>query len=381
MNVKQRHIMNSKLLLRGWLTLICPFLFFTVSYSQTDQKNPWDFRADVHFGFVIPEYQHFNYLVDKPVQGIELCLHKASRGRNFWEQLYRYPEFGFSLFASSLGNNKVFGHEIALYPYIQIPLIRKEKFQFSTTFGFGAGYATRKFDLVNNYQNVSVGSHFNIHFNLKLSTHYDISSRFRVNAGLSFIHFSNANMAEPNLGVNLFTAHAGINYRIRERLPFIEHELKAHEPKHEFALIYALGGKHTRALQTDVYFTSSISTEYKYHFKRKFHFGAGIDLFYDSSTEIEMSANDLHNHKASDDFRTGIHLSQEVVFERFSFILQEGFYIGLVDEVNGKRMYNRGILRWKINPHWMMSISMKSHIHILDYPELGFGYYFIRKKS
>jgi hypothetical protein len=49
--------------------------------------------------------------------------------------------------------------------------------------------------------------------------------------------------------------------------------------------------------------------------------------------------------------------------------------------VNGKRMYNRGILRWKINPHWMMSISMKSHLHILDYPELGFGYYFIRKKT
>ena len=359
MNLKKGYKMNSKLLLTRWLTSICLFLFFTLSYSQADQKNPWDFRADVHFGFVIPEYQHFNYLVEKPIQGIELCLHKASRGRNFWEQLYRYPEFGFSLFASSLGNNEVFGHEIALYPYIQTPLIRKDKFQFSTTFGF----------------------HFNIHFKLKLSTHYDISPLFRINAGLSFIHFSNANMAEPNLGVNLFTAHAGVNYRIRERLPYIEHELKAHEPKHEFSFIYALGGKHTRALQTDVYFTSSFSTEYKYHFKRKFHFGAGLDLFYDSSTETEMSANGHTNHKSSDDFRTGIHLSQEVVFERFSFILQEGFYVGLVDQVNGKSIYNRGILRWKINPHWMMSISMKSHLHILDYPELGFGYYFIRKKS
>jgi hypothetical protein len=381
MNKKKRHKMNSKLLLRGWITLIYLFIFCTYSYCQANQKNPWDFKADAHFGFVIPEYQHFNYLVEKPVQGIELSLHKASRGRNFWEQLYRYPEFGFSLFASSLGNNEVFGHEIALYPYIQTPLIRKDKFQFSTTFGFGAGYATKKFDLVNNYQNVSVGSHFNIHFKLKLSTHYDISPLFRINAGLSFIHFSNANMAEPNLGVNLFTAHAGINYRIRERLPYIEHELKAYEPKHEFAFIYALGGKHTRALQTDVYFTSSISTEYKYHFKRKFHFGVGLDLFYDSSTETEMSANGLTNHKNADDFRTGIHLSQEVVFERFSFILQEGFYIGLVDEVNGKPIYYRGILRWKINPNWMVSISMKSHLHILDYPELGFGYYFIRKKS
>jgi hypothetical protein len=92
-----------------------------------------------------------------------------------------------------------------------------------------------------------------------------------------------------------------------------------------------------------------------------------------------MAANNTAGHTKTDDFRTGVHLSQEVVFERFSFILQEGFYVGLVDQVNGKRIYNRGILRWKINPHWMMSISMKSHLHILDYPELGFGYYFIRK--
>jgi hypothetical protein len=94
-----------------------------------------------------------------------------------------------------------------------------------------------------------------------------------------------------------------------------------------------------------------------------------------------MAANNKTGHTTVDDFRTGIHLSQEIVFERFSFILQEGLYVGLVDQVNGKRMYNRGILRWKINPHWMMSISMKSHLHILDYPELGFGYYFIRKKA
>ncbi|MFN6015579.1 MAG: hypothetical protein ACK47F_12895, partial [Flavobacteriales bacterium] len=80
------------------------------------------------------------------------------------------------------------------------------------------------------------------------------------------------------------------------------------------------------------------------------------------------------------DYRTGIHLSQEFVYDRFSFILQEGFYIGLIDRVDNSFMYNRAMLRWKLNKNWLINISMRSHLHILDYPELGIGYYFTREK-
>jgi len=66
------------------------------------------------------------------------------------------------------------------------------------------------------------------------------------------------------------------------------------------------------------------------------------------------------------------------VYDRFSFILQEGIYAGLVDKVNNSFMYNRAILRWKFNDHFLMHVSMRSHLHILDYPEIGFGYYLLK---
>lgn len=268
---------------------------------------------------------------------------------------------------------------MGVFPFVQTYLIRKKRFQLTHQFGIGLGYATKKFDINSNYENISIGSHLNIHFNVKLGTKIKLSDKLSLNSGLSFSHFSNANMAEPNLGINLFTAYAGFNYALGEQTEFKKLEIDKHITQHEFAFIYAAGGKHTRALQLNAYFTSSISTEYKFHWKRKFHVGVGLDLFYDSSTKVEMISSNSEVYKPIYDLRSGVHISQEIVYNRFSFILQEGLYVGLTDRVNQKRMYNRGILRWKFD-HFLLSVSMKSHANILDYPEIGIGYYFTKKR-
>ena len=363
------------------LNILYLFLLLLLSQKLTCQEvngKNLAIRLDATYGFVLPEYKHFNYLVNKPVHGLELSLTKASTGKSYWEQLYKYPEVGLTISYTSLGNDDVFGYEYGLFPYAQIALIRRPKFLFTNQFGLGVGYATKKFDLETNYENISVGSHINVHFNFKLGTKWMLSKRLAINSGLSFTHYSNANMAEPNLGVNLFTAFAGITCAVKPIGDFRTTKIAAHETKNEFAFIYAAGGKHTRALQSTVYFTSSISAEYKYHWKRKFHIGGGIDLSYDSATETEMSAPGKSDYRSIYDFRTGVHFSQELVYDRFSFILQEGIYLGLLDRVNNSSMYNRAILRWKFNDHFLMHISMRSHLHILDYPELGFGYYLLK---
>lgn len=363
--------------------LTCLIFFLNGAFSVSAQlfsKENSALRLDGHFGYVIPEYKHFTYLVESPVSGFELSFYKRTTGKTIWESLYHYPEYGITLLFTSLGNDRVFGHELALYPYFQTFLIRKERFQLTNQFGLGLGYATKKFDLETNYENISVGSRINLHFNYKLGTRFKISDRLSANLGLSFTHYSNANMAEPNLGMNLFTAFGGMNYSMTDPQELIHPEIPAHIPNHEFAIIYAAGGKHTRALQSTVYFTSSLSLEHKYHWKRKFHFGGGLDLFFDSSTETEMNAKGNNIYQTRDAFRSGIHLSQELIFDRFSFIFQQGVYLGLLDKVDNSAFYNRGILRWKFNEHFLMHISMKSHLHILDYPELGFGYFFIKSK-
>ncbi|MEY3237783.1 MAG: hypothetical protein RI883_1884 [Bacteroidota bacterium] len=352
---------------------------FNVTNAQSKFTDNLTVQLDANYGFILPEYSNFNLLINKPSAGLEFSITKKTTGKTYWEQVYKYPEFGLSFFFITLGNKDVLGNEFALYPFVKTFLIRKERFQLTNQFGLGAGYATKRFDLETNFQQIAIGSKLNVHFNYKLGTQFKLTNRLSLNAGLSFSHFSNANMSEPNLGINLVTGLAGLNYALSDPKVFTVNEIPQHEKKNEFALVYAAGGKHTRALQSTVYFTSSLSAEYKFHWKRKFHFGGGLDLFYDSSTKIEMGP-DNPDYKSIYDFRIGIHLSQEFVYDRFSFILQEGFYIGLVDQVDKSVMYNRAILRWKFSDRFLISASMKSHLHILDYPELGFGYYFIKKK-
>ncbi len=364
--------------IKYYILLTIGFTLFSFDTDGQLKDNSY-FKAEAHMGFIIPEYKHFNLIVEKPIQSAEISWVKRTTGKTVWEQSYRYPEYGMTFFFTTLGNKEILGEEFALYPFFQTFFVRREKFQFFNQVGLGFGYATRKFDLYDNFENISVGSHVNIHFNFKLGTRFQIAPKLLWSTGLSFAHYSNANMAEPNLGVNLFTAFTGMYLSIGKQDTLRHFDYPNHEKKHEFAFIYAAGGKHTRALQSTIFFTSSISGEYRFHFRRRFRPGIGVDAFYDSATETEMSAPGKDDFNRIDAFRTGIHLSQEFVYDRFSFILQEGIYIGLVNRVDKSLMYNRAMLRWKFNENWMMNISMKSHLHILDYPELGVGYYFTRK--
>ena len=341
--------------------------------AQSKFTDDLSVRAYYHYGFVIPEYQYFTYLVKDNVRSFELNLSKQTIGKNYWQQLYKYPEYGISIFYSTLGNDDVFGREIAFYPYFITHIISKKKFSLDNQIGMGLSYVTKRFDLDNNYQDIGVGSKMNIHFNFKLGGKYQLQKKVFLNSGIAFDHFSNGNLQEPNLGINYVTFYGGIGYLIGDQSEKISHQVEPHKPGNEFNVIYSFGAKHSRALQSNLYFTSSVSLELRRKLFRKFHMAIGPDLFYDSSAKTDMQ--NVAVYKTIYNYRTGIHISQEFVYDKLSLVLQEGVYLLLVDKVNYNVMYNRGIIRYKISDQLFINISMKSHLHILDYPELGLGFY------
>jgi hypothetical protein len=354
------------------------FIFFSFVLVNTTAQNR--FRDDLsvslnyHYGFIVPEYSNLLYLVEDNVQSASLNFSKKTRGKNDWEHLYNYPEYGISLFFSSLGNNTVHGHEVALFPYFNLNILSLKHFDFYNETGIGLSYITRKFDFDDNYLNVAVGSHVNIHFHLKLGASYKIPAwKLQLHSGLAFDHFSNSNTREPNLGLNYATVFTGLKYRMGNETPASERVMKPHAGGSHLEFIYSAGAKHPRTLGSKLYFTSSVAFEYKWELFRALHLGVGADLFYDTSTEAEMLTVELKNHKNIYDFRSGIHFSQEFVYNRLSLIIQEGFYLLLTDRVEKNVMYNRGIIRYRVSDHAFVHLAMKSHLHILDYPELGFG--------
>lgn len=356
------------------IVTICLLQIFQ-AHAQSKITDNLNGRVNFHSGYNLPEYSFIQSLTEDYVRSLDVSLFKETAGKNKWEQLYNYPSYGVSLFYTTLGNNKVFGKELALTYFFEVYFLSKNRFRLFNHTGIGASYVNKKFDLKNNYMNVAVGSNFNIHFNFRLGADYKLSDKFTFNTGLSFDHYSNGNTSEPNLGINCLTGFGGISYCLGQRIEKQQHEIEACSNDNSFMFFASIGGKHSRALTSTYFYTTSYSFEFSRAFTHKIHLGIGSDLFYDSSVESSLKKKNK-NYKSSNSFQSGFHLSQSIVYNKMSFSLQEGIYILLTEKVNNYLIYNRGVFQYQVTDHFLVRLAMKSHLHILDYPEIGFGYKF-----
>ena len=357
------------------LIIIFYLLYGVHTHAQIINTENLNVMVNFHSGYSLPEYKFTSSITNDYIRSLDLCIYKQTVGKNIWEQYYNYPGYGVSLFYSSLGNDAVFGREFALTFFYKVYFFSKNRFRLFNRTGLGISYVDRKFDLQNNYLDVAVGSNVNIHFNFRIGANYALSDKISLNTGLSFDHFSNGNTNEPNLGINYATGYVGLGYSVGKKVEKQIHKTETHVKENTFAFFASIGGKHNRALTSNYFLTSSYSFEFSRSFSRKFHFGIGSDLFYDSSVEESMK-KDSREYKSSDRFQTGIHLSQSIVYNKFSLSIQEGIYLLLKEKVENHLMYNRGIVQYQVNNHFLIRLAMKSHLFILSFPELGFGYKF-----
>jgi hypothetical protein len=341
--------------------------------GQVNIRDAVSVTATYHSGFILPEYSNLTYLVEDRVQSASISVTRQTRGKNIWEQLYKYPEYGISLFYSTLGNDKVHGRELALFPHFALKIISRNKFDVYTQDGVGIGYVTRKYNPVDNYFNIAVGSHLNIHLDLRLGVRYRLTEKLLLQSGICFNHFSNAGTRSPNLGLNYVTGYSALGFQIGNQQPRLDQPMDTYHQKNNFELTISRGSKRPVGLSNEAFVTASACFEWKWHPFRIVHFGLGTDAFYDTSTETEMLALQVDGYKSINDFRTGLHISQEFMYGPVSLILQEGIYVGLTDKVFNRKVFNRTIIRYRPIKNVFIQVAMKSHLNILDYPELGLG--------
>jgi len=355
------------------LTIICCFVSTPAKCQQRFTDN-LRIGANYHYGYVLPEYSYFTYIVNAPVQSFSVNISKPTLGKNEFERLYNYPEYGVSIFYSTLGNDDVFGRQVAIFPYYHLKVISRNRFTLFHELGMGLAYVTRKYDVEDNHTNIAVGSYFNIHFNLKLGVNYRIYKNVLINAGASFDHLSNANLQNPNLGINYATTFGGLSFMVGQEIQRQTPEFSPHKREFKFELIASVGAKRTRGVKESGWFNPvSLTFETKWSWLRALHLGVGADIFYDPSGQAEIEGQGRTDYTPSDDFSSGIHLSQEFIYRKISLILQEGLYVILPDNVNHEAMYNRGIIRVQVSKKMFIQLAMKSNLVVLDYPELGFG--------
>jgi hypothetical protein len=342
-------------------------------FSQTDSLHTWWLRANVHRGLVLPEYGFIDYLVNDYMNAYEVSIVRQTRGKSMWEQMYHYPSWGISLYYGGLGNRQVFGHQLALFPYFICGLVRAGPFSLDGEMGIGLSYATRKFDLTTNPLNIAIGSHLNVHYRAELMARLRFKRRCMLHVGIAFNHLSNANLAEPNIGLNCGSLNAGLWYAVSKPQPVETHEIPRWKPRLFLEGRISAGLKHTRTFESFQYAAGALSVDGKFRWSHRFAAGIGGDLFYDASVRPLLLRMGRHYYPRYS-YMSGIHATAEAYFGKAAFSLQQGMYVGLLPHLVHDRFYNRFVINYHFTDHFFASLSFKSRLVILDYMEFGVGF-------
>ena len=393
----------------------------TISAQEFSEFTPDQFDRDKNYGsfnYIHLRYEQgahpsgTNYLQDIFAGGyraLNLRVGTQSTGRQDWQRLHKYPQYGLGVAMFDLGGleaEEIIGTPSSLFFFFGAPLFRLGKFSTNIDTEIGLSYDFKPYDPEENpYQDV-IGAKTNLHFNVSLMFYYELSDRIDLSLGTGLTHFSNGRMFTPQKGINLMGLSLGAAYHFNPiknytklvdpdyqpavRPEFITAEEPAFKRHHELQFMASIGTvqaepgeakdefgeSDTTGQKGPRYGVSSISVDYAYQLGRKFKAVAGLDFFYDGSAEFLYDDILPQNTTFSDKAFYGWHLGFNYLIERFALIGNMGWYIHKPFEQRGG-FYFRGGGRIGLTENLDAHIALKTRNGgIADWIEWGLAYKF-----
>ena len=336
----------------------------------------------LHYGFTISHHLEMQ-LLNSHFPAFEISILKKTYGKTRWEYMYNYPIIGISLWYSNLGNSPYLGSGTAIYPFIDFPLISKKKTILYFRLGVGLGYISKKFDRLENYKNIAIGSHLNVAVSLMFEAKYRLDEQLLLSGGIGLTHFSNGSIKTPNFGINIPSVNIGIAYRLNKENPYTKNKLLPELYPFEFdgkrsIDIYVSAGAGIKDMQSDFGSRYYVYTAFANVFKRisfKSKLGLGFDLSYDGSDIILLERNDIEIPHFYSIIKPGINVAYELEMSKVSLVFNLGMYLCGMEKSDGS-VYEKLAFRYMISDRLFTNITFKAHSGRADFIALGIGYKF-----
>lgn len=350
--------------------------FFAFSFSQEKQTNS---TIDVNYftGNIALHNDDILHLITGHPEGVIVSWNKKTFGDNLWEQRYNYPDYGASFSYQNLKND-VLGNTYALYGHYNFYFLKR-----SLMFRIGQGFAltTNPYDKEDNFKNIAFGSKLMSSTYVMLNYKKErLFNRFGLQAGVSLIHYSNANVKAPNTSINTIALNVGLNYNLDEEDP-------------EYVYDESNDEKFTQPIKYNVVFRSGInesdvvgSGQFPFYIvsgyadKRLSHKSAiqlGTDVFFSNFLKeliyyqsVAFPENDVD---ADTDYkRVGVFLGHELFINKMSIVTQFGYYVYYPFDFEGRTYQRIGLKRY-FGDKWFGALTLKSHAAKAEAVELGIG--------
>ena len=333
-----------------------------------------DLRIDYGF-FVHHHYEMRRYPAHFSM--FELSLQKQTYGKQLWQTFFNYPTIGVTAFYSNLDNIDIIGNAYALYPFINFPFNKSKINTFGLRFGVGISYLTERFDNIENYQNTSIGNHFNAAISITFEYKRQIAERYKMSVFAGLTHFSNGCSNQPNSGINIVSAGVSATYKLSEPQGYIprqeiNNDIYLKKIKPEFYVGMSFGVKRIEYKQTDNFGVYDLELYILDRITNLSKIGLGLDFVYDATDKIEV----VQDYGADADFtfvemlKPGIGLAYELMMGEASFLFNFGFHPYGLDMSYG-RWYQKLGIKANIGKYLYGKIALSTHFGVADF--IGFG--------
>ncbi|SHJ22375.1 Lipid A 3-O-deacylase (PagL) [Arenibacter nanhaiticus] len=361
------------------LRLLIVYCFWAgCCFSQGQEESQKQVLDMSHFyGSILLHNPDISHLITDHPGGVILSYNKKTYGDKLWQQRFNYPDTGYSLVYQNMNNNTL-GKNIGLYVHYNFYFLRRN-LQFRL--GQGIAYNTNPFDKNENFRNNAYGSHLLSSTYLMLNYQREnIFNGWGVKAGLSVIHYSNANVRAPNTSTNTLGANIGLTYDL-DGGGTIRYKRHADTLKTKGALRYNLafrsGINESDVVDSGQYAFYIFSAYADKQVGRISALQLGADLFFSNFLKelIRYQAVSFPDYgvRADTDYRrVGVFVGHELFINKMSVISQLGYYVYYPFDFEG-RVYNRMGIKRYFNDKIYGAVSLKSHGAKAEAVEFGVG--------
>ncbi|MEY8019524.1 acyloxyacyl hydrolase [Muriicola sp. SD30] len=358
------------------ILLLC-LLCFSLGYAQQeDTPVYWNMDVTPFYGSILLHNTDISHLIREHPSGVIFGFNKQTFGHEGWEAPFNFPDTGVSLVYQDMKNSTL-GHNLGVYLHYNFYLL-KRKLQFRI--GQGIAYNTNPYNKEENFRNNAYGSHLMSSTFLVFNYHRPrLYKNLGVKAGISLIHYSNANVKAPNTSTNTFAFNAGLIYDLKggTNEEFIRKEQPEIRESVKMNLVFRSGINESDIINSGQYPFYIFSA---YADKRLGKFSAiqlGSDVFYSNFLKElirfqSISFPELEVDPATDFKRVGIFVGHELFINKLSVITQLGYYVYYPFDFEGQ-VYNRVGVKRYFGDKWFAALSLKSHAAKAEAVELGIG--------
>jgi hypothetical protein len=353
------------------------FLLMIVCFTAASQKNNQDVLDFNFFGGTIPLHNdNILHLITGHPRGFIASWNRKTFGEQEWQQRFNYPDWGVTFTYQDL-QNEFLGENYALYAHYNFYFLKR---QIMFRIGQGLAYANSPYDKVSNSKNVAFGS--SILSSTMAMINYKkerLFGNFGLMAGVSFIHYSNANVKAPNTSVNTIALNVGLNYNLTETDPeFQTHDIhkKFTEPI-RFNLVFRTGINESDIVDSGQFPFYIFSAYADKRLSKLSALQFGADVFFSKFLEelIYYESVSFSNSEVSGDEdyrRAGLFVGHELFINKMSLLTQLGYYVYYPYDFEG-RVYFRVGLKYYVYKKWFAALTLKSHGAKAEAVELGVG--------